>query len=204
MTLPLAVTYDTANRRVQFVGAQAGELYRIAVNELYSDFKDAWPSDDSLASVAGYYPVWGIRTDTGSGSVGGNPLSATSELDGYFFLNNADGWTIEMPSVACEFVFEGNLYRTDANSTIFTYGATTPAVEIEFSSRATVINVDSEEILAILLANIDITTTPGKQLYLDSVDGSTVVAEFDLENTAGGTFNPTAAQAIGKRTRVIT
>lgn len=94
--------------------------------DLYSDWKE-WVKIDDHAK----YPV---AFDT----IGGDPISATSEVAPYFFLRNDLGWRIRPAEEDAEVSLVGNLYGRESTLPIFVQavGDYTILITIERSASA--------------------------------------------------------------------
>jgi len=140
MALPVTVTYDTDDLEIVMSGG-TGDI-TVSVAELYSHWKLTIVSGNT--SLAAVPPAWGL-------SVGGNDLGAGSFLDGYFFLNTVEGWTIRAEDRNHELTLEGNLYRTDPNVTYWSSNMSSIDTRLILTSRA--IGLEQGSDLSTVLAN---------------------------------------------------
>lgn len=99
----MAVTFDGDNLRIIIttLGTYNAE------QELYSDWKEWFKTGDNAK-----YP---IAFDT----TGGDPIDATTELSGFFFLRNDLGWRIKMPEATGRVIIEGDLFPRDSTIDLF-------------------------------------------------------------------------------------
>ena len=142
-------------------------------------------------------PVW-------LASVGGQDLGGGTALDGYFFLNNEEGWKLAPEDRDHELRINGNLYASDPGASLWHYPTADVATAVILTSRAIVVNssvtsADIEALRQLIRANKDITSTPGK-LKLRDPDDDTVLDTYTLTDTNGDTFSPTGNVGIGRST----
>ena len=193
MTLPFTITYNKTDLRVEMSGS-TGDVISADVAELYSHWKGAMTTDAGLMSLP---PVW-------LASVGGQDLGGGTALDGYFFLNNEDGWTLAPEDRDHELRINGNLYASDPATSLWYYPTADVATSVILTSRAIVVNssvtsADIESLRQLIRANQDITSTPGK-LKVRDPDDDTVLDTYTLTDTNGNGFDPSGTAGIGRRT----
>jgi hypothetical protein len=96
------VTFDGPNKMMNVV--YKGAITNIDAIEIYSDWKE-WVN----AGNAQYQPAFGE-------SVGGNALTDTVELSGYFFVRNDLGWRLSHEPYNYEIRINGDIYPFDPAS----------------------------------------------------------------------------------------
>ena len=149
-------------------------------------------SDSGLMSLP---PVW-------LSSVGGQDLGGGTALDGYFFLNNKDGWKLAPEDRNHELQINGNLYAADPNESIWYYPAADVSTSVILTSRAIVVNssvtaADIEDLRRLIRASKDINSVPGKMLVRDFDDDS-VLDSYALIDTEGNDFKPNGKFGVGR------
>lgn len=115
--------------------------------DVYSRWKD-WIK---LSDNAKFIPAFDL-------SVGGNPTVPPESLDGYFFLNNFDGWRIKPPEQTGEYLLNGNLFGNDATLPLFiaTTGSFNAFVRQLFSARALVAEVGTSGLTSAEAAQLNL------------------------------------------------
>ena len=125
------------------MSGSTGTVVEVNVAELYSHWKGAMVTDAGLMSLP---PVW-------LSSVGGQDLGGGTALDGYFFLNNEDGWKLAPEDRNHELRVNGNLYAADPGESVWYYPTADVATSVILTSRAIVVNS------SVTSADIEATTT---------------------------------------------
>ena len=200
MSLPFTITYDKVNLRVQMSGS-TGAVVEANVAELYSHWKGAMTSDAGLMSLP---PVW-------LSSVGGQDLGGGTALDGYFFLNNEDGWKLAPEDRDHELRINGNLYASDPGESVWYYPTADVATSVILTSRAIVVNssvtsADIEALRNLIRADHSIIESgedAGKLVVSDPEDKS-VIDKYTLYDIDGNEFDPSGNKGIGRRTLDLT
>ncbi len=191
MTLPFTITYNKTDLRVEMSGS-TGDVISADVAELYSHWKGAMTTDAGLMSLP---PVW-------LASVGGQDLGGGTALDGYFFLNNEDGWTLAPEDRDHELRINGNLYAADPGESVWYYPTADVATSVILTSRAIVVNssvtsADIEALSQLIRANRDLISVPGKMLVRD-FDDDEIIDTYVLTDTNGDGFDPTGKFGVGR------
>ena len=100
----MAITFDGDN--LEIIVTTIGTYD--ATEDIYSDWK-VWLKTSDNAK----YP---LAFDT----TGGDPLDATTEISGYFFLRNDLGWRIKMPEADGRVIINGDLFPRVDTIAMFT------------------------------------------------------------------------------------
>ena len=123
----MAVTFDGDNLRIILPSATASI-------DVEADLYSAWKEWVGLHDNAKYQRAFD--------STGGDPITDTENVAGYFFLRNDLGWRIRGPEEDATITLVGNLFGRDGNLPVFvpTLGGYTQQILTLASSRALVEN----------------------------------------------------------------
>lgn len=99
------ITFDGPNKIIGI--SSDGALTSVGAGEIYSRWKD-WV----IAGNAQYLPAF-------SESVGGNPLSSSVSLSGYYFIRNDLGWRMRPAEADYQLQVEGDLYPFEPDTAAY-------------------------------------------------------------------------------------
>ena len=130
----LNVVADPETRIISFTQAPvSGSLSVDVAENIYSELKDDWKVSGSLNRLK--FPLR---------PVGGDSISATTNIGKYVFLANDEGWRMLPFDADHEVFLIGNIYAEDATLTLWnSRPGRTVVIQAERSNQALIVQPDS-------------------------------------------------------------
>lgn len=130
-----SITFDGPNKIIE-IGYDSATT-EVTVSAIYSRWKD-WVQSDN----AQYQPAFDL-------SVGGNPLGAGLNLDGYFFLRNDLGWRVRAADQDHVLIIDGQMFGFATGTGVYLArpGRSITYREVQ-SSRSQVVNPAGDAVTA--------------------------------------------------------